>query len=175
MKWLAVLFGLFIVTIIILADANLLGPLRAVYNFPYGDKAGHFVLYGLLAFVLDLAFLERPHADLKRRILIIALVLAAGSDLAHTSSASGLAYAVASGAIASGMGYAVWYTVLPNMTRISAAFVQLTVPAIAAVGGVLFIGEPLSGRLLISSAGILGGVALALFAANLRRARAQQL
>ena len=77
MKWLAVLFGLFIVTIIILADANLLGPLRAVYNFPYGDKAGHFVLYGLLTFVLDLAFLAKPHADSKRRILFIGLTLAA--------------------------------------------------------------------------------------------------
>lgn len=109
------------------------------------------------------------------RCLPIALVLVAGSDLAHTSSASGLACAVASGAIASGVGYAVWYTVLPRMTRISAAFVQLTVPAIAAVGGVLFIGEPLTGRLLVSSAGILGGVALALFAANVRRARVQEL
>lgn len=108
------------------------------------------------------------------RCLPIALVLVAISDPAHTSSASGLAYALASGAIASGIGYAIWYTVLPSMTRTSAAFVQLTVPAIAAAGGALFIGEPLTGRLLISSVGILGGVALALFAANLRRAKATQ-
>lgn len=108
------------------------------------------------------------------RCLPIALVLVASSDLARTSSASGLAYAIASGAIASGMGYALWYAVLPSMTRTSAAFVQLTVPAIAAAGGVLFIGEPLTGRLLVSSAGILGGVALALLAANKRRAKVPQ-
>jgi drug/metabolite transporter (DMT)-like permease len=105
------------------------------------------------------------------RCLPIALVLVATADLAHTSSAPGLAYAIASGAIASGMGYAIWYTALPSMTRTSAAFVQLTVPAIAAAGGVLFIGEPLTSRLLVSSAGILGGVALALFAANRRKSR----
>ena len=105
------------------------------------------------------------------RCLPIALVLLAMSDLAHTSSASGLTYAVASGAVASGMGYAIWYTVLPSLTRTSAAFVQLTVPAIAAAGGVLFIGEPVTGRLLVSSAGILGGVALALYAASRRKSR----
>jgi drug/metabolite transporter (DMT)-like permease len=105
------------------------------------------------------------------RCLPIALVLVATADLAHTSSAPGLAYAIASGAIASGMGYAIWYTVLPSMTRTSAAFVQLTVPAIAAAGGVLFIGEPLTSRLLVSSVGILGGVALALLAANRRKSR----
>lgn len=109
------------------------------------------------------------------RCLPIALVLVVTSDLAHTSSASGLGYAVASGAIASGMGYAIWYTVLPSISRVSAALVQLTVPAIAAAGGVLFIGEPLTGRLLISSAGILGGVALALLAANWRKSRTPQI
>lgn len=108
------------------------------------------------------------------RCLPIALVLVASSDLAHTSSASGLAYAIASGAIASGMGYAIWYAVLPSMTPTSAAFVQLTVPAIAAVGGVLFIGEPPTWRLFGSSAGILGGVAVAILAANKRRAKVPQ-
>ncbi|MHA6690332.1 DMT family transporter [Devosia sp. A449] len=108
------------------------------------------------------------------RCLPIALLLVATADLAHTSSAPGLAYAVASGAIASGLGYAIWYSVLPSMTRTSAAFIQLTVPAIAAAGGVLFIGEPLTGRLLVASAGILGGVALALLAANWRKSKTPQ-
>jgi drug/metabolite transporter (DMT)-like permease len=108
------------------------------------------------------------------RCLPIALLLVASSDLANTSSPSSLAYAIASGAIASGMGYAIWYAVLPSMTPTSAAFVQLTVPAIAAVGGVLFIGEPPTWRLAGSSAGILGGVALAILAANKRRAKMPQ-
>jgi drug/metabolite transporter (DMT)-like permease len=106
------------------------------------------------------------------RCLPIALVLVIAGELGHTSTSTGLVYAIASGAVASGLGYAIWYTALPSLTRTSAAFVQLTVPAIATAGGVVFIGEQLTGRLLLSSAGILGGVALALVAARQRRARA---
>lgn len=84
-------------------------------------------------------------------------------------NAAGLAYATASGAVASGLGYIVWYGVLPSLTRTQAAFVQLSVPAIAAAGGVAIIGEPLTARLLISTAGIVGGIALALLAAERRR------
>ncbi len=107
------------------------------------------------------------------RCLPIALVLAVAGNLTHTSTTTGLAYAIASGAVASGMGYAIWYAVLPSLTRTNAAFIQLTVPAIAAAGGVVFIGEQMTGRLLFSSAGILGGAALALLAANRRRASAR--
>lgn len=105
------------------------------------------------------------------RCLPIALVLVIAGELGHTSTSTGLVYAIASGAVASGVGYAIWYTALPSLTRTSAAFVQLTVPAIAAAGGVVFIGEQLTGRLQLSSAGILGGVALALVAARQRKAR----
>ena len=103
------------------------------------------------------------------RCLPIALVLAIAGALTQPSTAPGLIYAIASGVIASGMGYAVWYSVLPSLSRTSAAFIQLTVPAIAAAGGVLFIGEQLTAHLMFASAGILGGVALALYAANRRR------
>ncbi|MCC7428186.1 MAG: DMT family transporter [Alphaproteobacteria bacterium] len=106
------------------------------------------------------------------RCLPVGAALALAGMVLHPPSAAGLAYAIASGALASGLGYAVWYAVLPRHTRSSAAFVQLTVPAIAAVGGVLFIGEPLTLRLGLASAGILGGVALALVAAERRRASA---
>ena len=76
----------------------------------------------------------------------------------------GILLAVLSGAITSGLGYVFWYTALPSLGSIRAAIVQLTVPALAAAGGVLFLGEKLSQRLLISGAVILGGVALAVFA-----------
>lgn len=82
---------------------------------------------------------------------------------------AGLACAIASGAVASGLGYVIWYGVLPSLTRTTAAVVQLTVPAIAAAGGIVFLGEPLSGRLLIAMAGIVGGVSVALLAAEQRR------
>lgn len=98
-----------------------------------------------------------------------ALLLLAAGLWREAPTAAGVALAVASGALASGLGYALWYAVLPRLARASAAFVQLTVPAIAAAGGVLLLAEPLTLRLLLASAGILGGVALALAAAERRR------
>jgi drug/metabolite transporter (DMT)-like permease len=73
---------------------------------------------------------------------------------------TGLLYAVASGAITSGLGYVLWYAVLPTFTAAAAAVIQLSVPAIAAAGGALLLGEALSSRLVIASAAILGGIAL---------------
>jgi len=73
---------------------------------------------------------------------------------------AGALYAVASGAITSGVGYAIWYTVLPHLKATSAATLQLSVPVIAAVGGILWLGEPLTLRLVLASLAILGGIAL---------------
>lgn len=72
----------------------------------------------------------------------------------------GIMYAVASGGLASGVGYAIWYTALRGLKATSAATVQLSVPVIAAVGGALFLSEAITLRLLIASAAILGGIAL---------------
>ena len=76
----------------------------------------------------------------------------------------GLGYAVASGALASGAGYAVWYTALRGLTATTAASVQLSVPVIAAAGGVLLLDEPLTLRLVLCSIAILGGIALVILA-----------
>ena len=79
----------------------------------------------------------------------------------HTSlDSTGFCYAVASGALTSGVGYSIWYTVLPALKAAKAATVQLSVPVIAAMGGIIFLGEPLTLRLLLSSVAILGGIAL---------------
>jgi drug/metabolite transporter (DMT)-like permease len=77
--------------------------------------------------------------------------------------ASGLILAAVSGALASGVGYAIWATALPHLTATRAAVAQLLVPVIAAAGGIALLGERLTGRLLVSAACILCGVALALF------------
>ena len=77
---------------------------------------------------------------------------------------SGAAYAVLSGALASGGGYAVWYAALRGLNATRAATVQLSVPVVAAFGGVLFLGEAVSLRLALASLAILGGVALVLLA-----------
>lgn len=72
----------------------------------------------------------------------------------------GATYALASGAIASGLGYALWYRVLRGLTATRAASVQLSVPALTALAAVAFLGEPLTLRLVIASVTILGGVGL---------------
>jgi drug/metabolite transporter (DMT)-like permease len=74
--------------------------------------------------------------------------------------AVGLVYALASGALASGLGYTVWYTVLPALKSTQAATVQLSVPVLATLGGVLFLGESITLRLVLASTAILGGIAL---------------
>jgi drug/metabolite transporter (DMT)-like permease len=79
----------------------------------------------------------------------------------HISS-NGVIYAILSGALASGVGYAVWYTALRGLSTTRAATVQLSVPVIAAWSGVIFLAEQVSARLLISGILILGGIALAL-------------
>jgi drug/metabolite transporter (DMT)-like permease len=73
---------------------------------------------------------------------------------------AGFWYAVSSGALASGIGYAIWYTVLPALKSTEAATVQLSVPVIAAVGGIVFLSEPVTLRLVLASVAILGGIAL---------------
>lgn len=74
----------------------------------------------------------------------------------------GLGLAMASGAVASGLGYVIWYLALRGLPAARAATVQLSVPAIAAFGGALFLSEPVTLRLLIASAAVLGGIAVVL-------------
>ena len=73
---------------------------------------------------------------------------------------AGVIYAIISGAIASGVGYAIWYTALPGLKATGAATVQLSVPVIAALGGILFLGEPLTLRFVLASIAVLGGIFL---------------
>jgi drug/metabolite transporter (DMT)-like permease len=73
---------------------------------------------------------------------------------------AGIIYAIISGAIASGVGYAIWYTALPGLKATGAATVQLSVPVLAAVGGILFLSEPVTMRLVLASAAVLGGILL---------------
>lgn len=82
---------------------------------------------------------------------------------------NGVMLGLASGGVASGLGYIIWYTALPHLSRSRAAVVQLTVPAIAAAGGVAFIGEEVTVRMVVATIGITGGVALALLASDRRR------
>ena len=93
-----------------------------------------------------------------------AAAFAAGLSLVMLPSSAldpaGIGYAIASGALASGVGYVIWYAALQGLKAASAATVQLSVPVIAALGGVVFLGEAITLRLVLASAAILGGIAL---------------
>jgi drug/metabolite transporter (DMT)-like permease len=73
---------------------------------------------------------------------------------------AGFWYAVASGALTSALGYVLWYSVVPLIKSVTAATVQLSVPVIVAVGGVALLGEPITLRLVLAAAAVLGGIAL---------------
>ena len=75
---------------------------------------------------------------------------------------SGIILAVLSGALTSGIGYVVWYSVVPKLTATNAAIIQLSVPVLAAIGGAIFLGEMLTARLIISALIILSGIGLAI-------------
>lgn len=104
---------------------------------PTASTAGNFVRALPFAAALSLAMLPQAALD-----------------------AAGVGYALASGALASGLGYAIWYTALPGLRASSAATVQLSVPVIAALGGALFLGEAITLRLVLASVAVLGGIAL---------------
>jgi drug/metabolite transporter (DMT)-like permease len=103
------------------------------------------------------------------RAAMFGVLLSAVSIGVFAWDARGALLAVLSGAVASGLGYAIWYTVLPALRATHAATVQLSVPVIAAIGGVLLLGERLSLRLVLCSVAILGGIALVLHARSLNR------
>ena len=77
-----------------------------------------------------------------------------------TWDSAGVWYAIMSGALTSGIGYAIWYKALPALKATQAATVQLSVPVIAAIGGIILLGEPISLRLVLASTAIISGIAL---------------
>jgi drug/metabolite transporter (DMT)-like permease len=94
------------------------------------------------------------------RAIPFAIALSAMAFSQNSVDRTGICYAIASGALTSGVGYAIWYTALRGLKATRAAVVQLSVPMFAAIGGIAFLGESISLRLLIASAAILGGIAL---------------
>ena len=88
--------------------------------------------------------------------LLIYVVFHSDAHITH----NGITLAILSGALASGVGYTIWYSALPYLTATRAATVQLSVPIIAAISGVLLLAEPVTPRLILASTAVLGGVYL---------------
>jgi drug/metabolite transporter (DMT)-like permease len=100
------------------------------------------------------------------------VVWAGGAQAAHAEP-TGILLALLSGSLASGIGYVVWYAALRGLSSTRAASVQLSVPVLAAFGGVIFLAEVVTLRLVIASILILGGVALTVIAKELKAERGQ--
>ena len=94
------------------------------------------------------------------RTLPLLVILAIASFSYIEMSALGATLAVVSGVFASALGYALWYKVLNHLTTIEASVVQLSVPVLAAIGGLAFLDEPISLRLMFASMLVLGGILL---------------
>lgn len=98
------------------------------------------------------------------RAIAFAALLAAFFHSDLRADTLGIVYAVLSGAVASGIGYAIWYSALPGLSAIQGASVQLSVPILAALSGAVLLGEAISLRLALVSLAVLGGIALILLA-----------
>ena len=86
MKTITLLFAAFILAVIVLADGGHLGFLGFLYDFPYGDKVGHFILYGILSFLINLTFLHSlPILTSKRIAITVTLILALAIGLEEYS------------------------------------------------------------------------------------------
>lgn len=93
---------------------------------------------------------------------LASLALGAMAGARPRASAAGIVLAIASGALASGLVYALWYLALPHLSRVRAAIVQLAVPVVAAAGAVALLDEQITLRLILAGTAILGGVVLAM-------------
>jgi len=103
------------------------------------------------------------HYNFLRCLVFVLVLLVFSFQTLHTTF-NGVVYAVLSGGIMSALGYTVWYMALKRLAATSAAVVQLLVPVIAAIGGVIFVAEDITTRLMISGAMILGGIFLVVLA-----------
>lgn len=95
------------------------------------------------------------------RSIPFAVIVGVAAIGALDISPRGAVLATLSGAVTSGLGYVIWYAALTNLNATRAALVQLSVPVIATLGGVLFIGETITTRFIVSAAMVLGGIGLA--------------
>lgn len=93
-------------------------------------------------------------------VSLLSLLSLGPSASAHVST-RGAIYAVVSGALASGIGYSLWYAALRDLSATRAGIVQLAVPVVAALGGVVLLNERVTSRLALATCAILGGIALA--------------
>jgi drug/metabolite transporter (DMT)-like permease len=158
-EWLGLVLALAGLVWLVLPGIGAPAPLGAALMAVAGISWGFYSLRGRRS--------GAPLADTTGNFLRatpLALGLTALTLASATMTPTGVLYAILSGGLASGVGYAIWYAALPGLTATRAATIQLAVPVLAAVAGVILLAEPLSVRLVSAAAAILGGVGLAVSA-----------
>jgi drug/metabolite transporter (DMT)-like permease len=158
-EWLGLVLALAGLVWLVLPGIGAPAPLGAALMAVAGISWGFYSLRGRRS--------GAPLADTTGNFLRatpLALGLTALTLASATMTPTGVLYAILSGGLASGVGYAIWYAALPGLTATRAATIQLAVPVVAAVAGVILLAEPPSVRLVSAAAAILGGVGLAVSA-----------
>ena len=163
--WLGMLLALAGLALLLLPGAAAPSPRGAVLMAGAGVAWGGYSLRGRGA----ADPLTATAASFLRAAPLGVLLALACVAHAHTD-ARGLGLAIASGALSSGLGYVVWYAALRRLSAMRAAVVQLSVPPLAAFGGVLLLGEAFTPRLGLASLATLGGIALVLGSHPARKA-----
>jgi drug/metabolite transporter (DMT)-like permease len=155
--WLGLLLAAGGLAALILPAASRPDPLGTALMVVAGVAWGSYSLQGKKA--------PDPLAANARGFLFsvpLALLLSAATFRSAGGDGRGVLLAALSGAVTSGLGYAIWYRALRGLTAVRAAILQLSVPVIAAVAAVLLLGETVTERLVVCGATVIGGVALAL-------------
>ncbi len=156
-EWLGLLLALAGLVYLVLPGLSAPSPLGSALMATAGVAWGIYSLLGRAS----RAPLQTTAGNFVRSLPLVAAVSLLSLPWLHLS-ATGVLLAVLSGALASGVGYVIWYAALRGLTATRAATVQLSVPVLAALGGVALLAEPITLRLLLSAALILGGIGMAL-------------
>ncbi|WP_352337803.1 DMT family transporter [Psychrobacter sp. 16-MNA-CIBAN-0192] len=161
-QWFAFIIAVAGFVYFLLPSATTPSPLSALYMAVSGVAWGIYSIRGK-ACALPM---QATGFNFIRSLVALPLLLLGAVSAHNIISIEGILLACASGALASALGYSLWYMTMPLLTNTQAAVVQLCVPIIAAVMGMIFLAEPLTLRFIITSAVIVGAILLFVVAQN---------
>lgn len=161
-QWLGLVLAFAGLVYLVLPGVHAPPPIGAGLMIVAGAAWGLYSLRGRAAGSLALALTASNFVRATPMAIAVSLIFLGAMHV----TVHGALLAIASGALASGLGYVIWYRVLPELAPATASVVQLAVPPLAATGGILFLGERLTLRLALATLVVLGGIALTLLAGS---------
>ena len=154
LQWAAFIIAVVGFVYLMLPSAALPSPISALLMAVSGTAWGIYSIRGKAC----ISPLRATGFNFIRSLIAIPILLLVGMSNIKNISIEGILLACASGAIASGIGYSIWYMAMPLLKSTQGAVVQLCVPVLAAFAGMLFLAEPLTVRFMVVSTIILGAV-----------------